>query len=304
MDRIRIATRKSALALWQARFVAEELKAKHPGLAVILVPMSTRGDQILDRPLARIGGKGLFLKELEQAMLEDRADIAVHSMKDVPAEMPPEFALGAILDRHDPRDALVSPDVHTVDDLSTAARVGTSSLRRQAQLLNWRPDLEVVSLRGNVNTRLEKLDRGDYDAILLAAAGLDRLEMSGRIGQRIPVERCLPAVAQGAIGIETRAGDNQVLELVGAVHDDSTGLCVSAERAFSATLGGSCQVPVAGHAQLKGRRIELAGLVASPDGQQLLRDTVEGMASDAESLGTQLGQRLLDAGARDILAAL
>ncbi|MDJ0653378.1 MAG: hydroxymethylbilane synthase [Xanthomonadales bacterium] len=304
MDRIRIATRKSALALWQARFVAEELKAKHPGLAVILVPMSTRGDQILDQPLARIGGKGLFLKELEQAMLEDRADIAVHSMKDVPAEMPPEFALGAILDRHDPRDALVSPDVHTVDDLSTAARVGTSSLRRQAQLLNWRPDLEVVSLRGNVNTRLEKLDRGDYDAILLAAAGLDRLEMSGRIGQRIPVERCLPAVAQGAIGIETRAGDNQVLELVGAVHDDSTGLCVSAERAFSATLGGSCQVPVAGHAQLKGRRIELAGLVASPDGQQLLRDTVEGMASDAESLGTQLGQRLLDAGARDILAAL
>ncbi len=304
LERIRIATRESALALWQARSVAGELARHHPGLAVELVPMTTRGDRLLDRPLAAIGGKGLFLKELEQALSAGAADIAVHSMKDVPNEIPSNFAVPVVLPRHDPRDALVSPRHARLDELPEGARVGTSSLRRRAQLLHRRPDLDVVSLRGNVNTRLDKLERGDFDAIILAAAGLDRLELGARIRVRIAPALSLPAVAQGAIAIEIRAGDRDCEALLEPLNDAPTAVCVTAERAFSARLGGSCQVPLAAYAELEGERLMLSGLVATPDGGRLLRDSIEGPMARAADLGHDLARRLTERGAGEILSAI
>lgn len=301
---IRIATRESELALWQARFVASELQSHHQSLEVELVPMTTRGDQMLDRPLAAIGGKGLFLKELELALLEGRADIAVHSMKDVPAELPEGLALPVVLQRHDPRDAFVSNHFEQLEQLPEAAVIGTSSLRRQAQLKRLRPDLQIKDLRGNVNTRLRKLDAGQYDAIILAAAGLDRLQMDDRVRQRIDPEISLPAVAQGVIGIECRADDEAVLAIIKAVNHGGSAVCVAAERSFSARLGGSCQVPLAAHATLKAETLQLAALVASPDGKEVVEGSTSGSILEAQALGLALAEDLFKRGADKILDSL
>ncbi|MGE0485138.1 MAG: hydroxymethylbilane synthase [Gammaproteobacteria bacterium] len=301
---LRIATRASALALWQSEHVAARLRAAHPGLDVALVPITTEGDRILDRPLAAIGGKGLFIKELEVAMAEGRADLAVHSMKDVPAELPVGFALVAILEREDPRDMLVSAVAGGLDGLPRGARVGTSSLRRQSQLLARRPDLVIDSLRGNVPTRLKRLRDGEFVAIVLAAAGLRRLELVDEACTPLAVSDMLPAVGQGAIGIECRAGDAAVAELC-AVLDDAASACrVRAERAMNARLGGSCHVPVAGHAVLHGAELTLDGLVAGVDGRDLIRQTATGPAAEAERIGRELADALLAAGADRILAQL
>jgi len=301
---IRIATRESLLALWQARHVEARLRAAHPGLRTELVPMTTRGDQLLDRPLAAIGGKGLFLKELEHALLDGRADIAVHSMKDVPAELPDGLEVPVILARHDPRDALVCPGHASLAELPEGARVGTSSLRRQAQLLRHHPQLRVASLRGNVQTRLRKLDEGEFDAILLACAGLDRLGLESRIRRRLEPHESLPAVAQGAIGIECRSGDADVWACIEPLHDRETALTVAAERAFSGALGGSCQVPLAGHAVFDDGGLILDGLVASPDGRHWVQGREAGLAEEAEAIGRALARQLIDRGAGDILATL
>lgn len=301
---IRIATRKSALALWQAEFIRTALRAVHPDLEVELVPMSTRGDQILDSPLAKVGGKGLFVKELEQALLDGRADIAVHSMKDVPVELPAGLALPAIVEREDPRDAFVSSVCGGLDDLPSGARVGTSSLRRQCQLRAMRPDLEILDLRGNVNTRLAKLDSGQYDAIVLACAGLKRLGFAERIRVEIAPEVILPAIGQGAIGIECRTDDSRVNSMIRSLADSRTTLCVSAERAMNARLMGGCQVPIAGFAQLTGDQIVLRGLVATPDGRQVLRGQVQGPSRQALELGNSLADELLRRGADRILREL
>ncbi|MEM9531180.1 MAG: hydroxymethylbilane synthase [Pseudomonadota bacterium] len=302
--KLRLATRESPLALWQAEHVKERLGNVAPEVDVELVPMTTRGDQLLNQPLAEIGGKGLFLKELEQAMLEDRADFAVHSLKDVPYEMPEGFELACVLERHDPRDALVSGQVDRLAALPEGAKVGTSSLRRRAQLLNWRSDLKIDSLRGNVNTRLKKLDAGEYDAIILATAGLERLDMADRIAERIDPEQSLPAVGQGVVAVECRAGDNATQDVLKRLHHMETALCIRAERAFSAALGGSCQLPMAAMAQRSGDRLSLEGLVASEDGQQLLRRSAEGAADEPEALGEALAATLREAGADQILDAL
>jgi hydroxymethylbilane synthase len=301
---IRIATRKSALALWQAEFIRTALRAVHQDLEVELVPMSTRGDQILDSPLAKVGGKGLFVKELEQALLDGRADIAVHSMKDVPVELPAGLALPAIVEREDPRDAFVSSVCGGLDDLPSGARVGTSSLRRQCQLRAMRPDLEILDLRGNVNTRLAKLDSGQYDAIVLACAGLKRLGFAERIRVEIAPEVILPAIGQGAIGIECRTDDARVNSMIRSLADSRTTLCVSAERAMNARLMGGCQVPIAGFAQLTGDQIVLRGLVATPDGRQVLRGQVQGPSRQALELGNSLADELLRRGADRILREL
>lgn len=301
-DRIRIATRESPLALWQAEYVKARLEAEHPGLVVELVGMTTQGDRILGVPLAKIGGKGLFIKELEQAMLEGRADIAVHSMKDVPMQMPEGFALAAICERGDPRDAFVSNTVACLSDLPEGARVGTSSLRRQCQLRGWRADLEILDLRGNVNTRLAKLDQGEFDAIILACAGLIRLGMRDRIRESINPLQCLPAVGQGAVGIEVREGDTAMLELLKPLHHESTALCVRAERAMNRRLEGGCQVPIAGYAELDGDTLCLRALVGSVDGSRQIEETRSGPASDPEALGLAVAETLLADGAGEILA--
>jgi hydroxymethylbilane synthase len=303
---LRIATRKSQLALWQAEHVAELLRSAHPGLLVELVPMSTKGDQILDRSLAAIGGKGLFIKELEVALEEGRADIAVHSMKDVPAELPPGFVIGAVLERADPRDALVTGLAATrnIQDLKPAARVGTSSLRRQAQLLAARPDLKIHALRGNVNTRLRRLDDGELDAIVLACAGLIRLGWEARITARLEVSESLPAVSQGVIGIECREDDADTRTRLAPLEHTATRLAMNAERAFSGRLGGSCQSPVAAHAELKEGRLTLAGLVAEPDGSRLLRDSLSGPTQEGVAIGEELAERVLSAGAGTLLERL
>jgi len=302
---VRIATRRSPLALWQAEHVAARLRAAHPGLTVELVPMVTRGDRILDSPLARIGGKGLFVKELERALLEGRADIAVHSMKDVPVALPPGLVIGAILEREDPRDALVAraPGLD-LDTLPKGARVGTSSLRRQCQLRARRPDLEVLDLRGNVGTRLARLDEGRYDAIVLAAAGLRRLGEARRITRPLAPEELLPAIAQGAIGVECRADDAPLRALLAPLEDGPTRICVEAERAFNARLGGGCQVPLAAHAVLERDVILVRGLVGRPDGTELVEGVVSGRPEDAGLLGRALAEDLLARGADRILAAL
>ena len=298
---LRIATRKSALALWQAEHVAARLRAMHPGLAVELVPMTTRGDEIADRPLATIGGKGLFLKELEVAMLEGRADLAVHSLKDVPAELEPGFVLPAMLPRADAADAFVSNDHTTLDALPRGARVGTSSLRRQAQLRAARPDLELLDLRGNVNTRLAKLDAGDYDAIVLACAGLERLGLAARIRQRLAAPDWLPAPGQAAIAIEARADQPAVLALLAALDDADTRITVGAERAMNHALGGSCTVPVAAWCVLAERGLHLRGLVGDASSGRLVRAEASGSVDQPERLGRQVADALLAQGAGDML---
>ncbi|WP_081616916.1 MULTISPECIES: hydroxymethylbilane synthase [unclassified Thioalkalivibrio] len=303
MKPLRIATRKSPLAMWQAEHVAARLRELHPDLPVELVGMTTQGDRVLDSPLARIGGKGLFVKELEIAMLEDRADIAVHSVKDVPMELPADLVLPVILDREDPLDAFVSNNYAHVDELPQGARVGSSSLRRQCQLRARRPDLQITDLRGNVNTRLGKLDAGEYDAILLAAAGLKRLGFDERIRARLEPAVSLPAVGQGAIAIECRENDPEVAALIAPLNDCDTSDRVRAERAFNRRLEGGCQVPLAAHATLDGDRLHLDGLVGAVDGSQLLRRQVEGPRGDAEALGVQLAEQLLELGAGELLAA-
>jgi hydroxymethylbilane synthase len=298
---IRIATRKSALALWQAEFVKAKLEEKHPGICVELVPMSTKGDRILDTPLAKIGGKGLFVKELENAMLEDRADIAVHSMKDVPVGFPEGLILHTICEREDPRDAFVSNQYKSLAELPQNSVVGTSSLRRQCQIREMRPDLQIKDLRGNVNTRLAKLDNGEYDAIILAAAGLIRLEMPERIAEYIEPEVSLPANGQGAVGIECREDDEHVKELLNALEHEPTRHRVVAERAMNRHLEGGCQVPIGAYAVLDGEQIWLRGLVGSTDGKQILRDEVSGNVNDADALGIELAKKLLAQGAKTIL---
>lgn len=301
MPLIRLATRESALALWQTEHVAARLRALHPGLEVQLVPMTTRGDQILDRALAAVGGKGLFLKELEVAMLEGRADAAVHSLKDVPMELDGPFVLAAILERADPFDAFVSNAHATLDALPRGARVGTSSLRRQAQLRALRPDLELLDLRGNVNTRLAKLDAGQYDAIILACAGLQRLRFDARIRERLTPPRLLPAVAQGAIAIECREGDAEIARLLRGLDDGTTRVCVEAERAMNRALHGSCHVPVAGFAELFNEKLLLRGAVGDASDGRLVRAEAKGSAADPESLGRRVAEALLAQGAGELL---
>ncbi|MFN7136540.1 MAG: hydroxymethylbilane synthase [Thermomonas sp.] len=303
MTRLRIATRKSPLALWQTEHVAARLQQAHPDLTVELVPLSTRGDEILDRSLAAIGGKGLFLKELELAMQRFDADCAVHSLKDVPMELEPGFALGAILARHDPADAFVSPRFADLAALPAGARVGTSSLRRQAQLRALRPDLDLRDLRGNVNTRLAKLDAGDYDAIVLACAGLERLGLGARVRARLAAPDWLPAPAQGAIAIECRSDDPATRALCAALDDPATRTCVEAERAMNRALHGSCHVPVAALATLAGARLHLQGLVGSAGDGRRVRAQAEGAADAPEALGQAVAQALLAQGARALLDA-
>ncbi|MGB0134916.1 hydroxymethylbilane synthase [Dokdonella sp.] len=305
MKQIRIATRKSALALWQAEHVAARLRAAHPDIDIELVPMTTRGDQVQDRPLSEIGGKGLFLKELEIAMLEGRADIAVHSLKDVPMELEPGFAIGAVLERADAADAFISNRASRLDELPKGARVGTSSLRRQAQLRALRPDLELLDLRGNVNTRLARLDDDHYDAIILACAGLERLGMADRIRSRLVAPDWLPAVAQGAIAIEQRLGDVQVAERIHALDDADTRRCVECERAMNRRLHGSCNVPIAGYCVETETGLALYGLVGDAATGRLVRAEVEGSGLDiGEALGKQVADLLLERGAKEILDGL
>ncbi|HVI25280.1 MAG TPA: hydroxymethylbilane synthase [Xanthomonadaceae bacterium] len=301
MTTLRIATRKSPLALWQTGHVAQRLRAAHPGLMVELVPLSTRGDEVLDRSLAAIGGKGLFLKELELAMQRGEADCAVHSLKDVPMELEPGFALPAILARADPADAFVSNRFADLDALPDGARVGTSSLRRQAQLRARRPDLALMDLRGNVNTRLAKLDAGDYDAIVLACAGLQRLGFEARIRARLAPPDWLPAPAQGAIAIECRDGDAATQALLAVLDDAPTRRCVEAERAMNRALHGSCHVPVAAFAQVQGEALALAGLVGSARDGRLVRAQARG--DEPQALGAGLAAELLAQGAGELLAA-
>lgn len=301
---IRIATRKSPLALWQAYYVKEALQQAHPGLEVELVTMVTKGDVILDTPLAKVGGKGLFVKELEVAMLEGRADLAVHSMKDVPVDFPPGLGLVTICEREDPRDAFVSNHYENIEQLPQGAVVGTCSLRRQCQLKAYRPDLVIKELRGNVGTRLSKLDAGEYDAIILAAAGLKRLELQERIRSFIEPEQSLPAVGQGAVGIECRTDDERMLELLAPLNHVETADRVKCERAMNLTLQGGCQVPIGSYALLEGDQIWLRALVGEPNGSHIVRGEIRGPRTDAEALGVQLAQQLLSQGADDILARL
>lgn len=298
---IRIATRKSALALWQAEHVADLLSDLPNVDKVELVPMSTRGDEVLDRSLQKIGGKGLFIKELEVAMLERRADIAVHSMKDVPADMPDGFSLAAVLARGNPFDALVSAQKFSFDTLPEKARVGSSSLRRQAQLLARRPDLQIEPLRGNVNTRLAKLDAGNYDAIVLACAGLERLGMADRIGISFSPEDLLPAAAQGVVGIECRADDSGIADILAQLVDPASNSTTSAERAVARRLQASCHSPVAAYATLDGDRLSLTALVASTDGRQVIRESLSGARAAAEDVGETLAEKLLELGAAALL---
>ncbi|WED26621.1 hydroxymethylbilane synthase [Vibrio sp. DW001] len=301
---VRIATRKSPLALWQAYFVRDALQAAHPGLEVELVTMVTKGDIILDSPLAKIGGKGLFVKELEVAMLEGRADLAVHSMKDVPVGFPEGLGLVTICKREDPRDAFVSNTYGSIDELPLGSIVGTCSLRRQCQLMEARPDLVIKELRGNVGTRLGKLDAGDYDAIILAAAGLKRLELKERIRSYIEPEQSLPAVGQGAVGIECRVDDERILKLLEPLNHADTADRVRCERAMNLTLEGGCQVPIGSYSLLDGDQIWLRALVGEPDGSKMVRGEIRGNRKDGETLGVELANQLLADGAKEILEKL
>lgn len=301
MKPLRIATRKSALALWQAEHVAARLRALHTDIAIELVPMTTRGDDIVDRPLASLGGKGLFLKELETSMLEDRADIAVHSFKDVPMDVDADFAIGAVLERADAADAFISTNFARLDELPHGARVGTSSLRRQAQLRALRPDLILLDLRGNVNTRLGKLDAGDYDAIILACAGLDRLGLGERIRTRLTAPQWLPAPAQGAIAIECRANDAATGALLDPLTDAATLRCVSAERAMNRRLHGSCTVPIAGYCMEVERGLALWGLVGDAATGRLVRADAVGLLDQPQELGEHVAAMLLERGAGEML---
>ena len=299
---LRIATRQSPLALWQAHFVKKQLELFHPQLTVELVPMVTRGDILLDTPLAKVGGKGLFVKELELALLDGRADIAVHSLKDVPVAFPEGLGLVTICERDDPRDAFVSNLYENLDALPVGSIIGTSSLRRQCQLAEQRPDLIIRSLRGNLGTRLGKLDAGEYDAIILAVAGLNRLEMQARIRYALPPEVSLPAVGQGAVGIECRLDDTHTQALLAPLNHYETAIRVSAERAMNIRLEGGCQVPIGSYAELNGDELWLRALVGAPDGLVMIRGERRGKAEDAVSMGISLAEELLANGAREILA--
>lgn len=298
---IRIATRQSALALWQADYVANALQQAHPGLQVELVKMVSRGDKILDAPLAKVGGKGLFVKELEEGMLRGDADIAVHSMKDVPMDFPEGLGLAVVCEREDPRDAFVSNNFKTLADLPRGARVGTSSLRRQCQILALRPDLKIDFLRGNVQTRLSKLDGGEFDAIILAAAGLKRLGLGQRITCFLDTRESLPAVGQGAVGIECRSDDTRMHEFLAPLNHAETWTRVAAERAMNFRLQGGCQAPIAGFAELQGDSLTLRGLVGRPDGTQIVRVEMNAGRDDAEALGAAAADELLAHGAAAIL---
>ena len=303
-DVLRIATRSSRLALWQAEHVRMCLNRVHPNLTFELIPITTTGDKIIDRPLAKIGGKGLFIKELEQALFDDRADLAVHSMKDVPVDIPDGLHIPVILVREDARDAVVTNVGVGFAELEPSATIGTSSLRRKSQLLACRNDLAVRDLRGNVTTRLEKLRQGEFDAIILAAAGLKRLGFGDQISSMFDPAEILPAVGQGAIGIECRCTDVRTRELIAPLHDRPSGLCVAAERSMSAALEGGCDLPLAGHATINGGELRLTGLVASADGRRIVRDEVSGLSDNAVELGLQLGETLLAGGAAEILNEL
>jgi hydroxymethylbilane synthase len=304
MKRLTIATRRSRLALWQAEHVKRRLETLHSGLQIVVLPLSTRGDELQDARLDEAGGKGLFVKELENAMAEGRADIAVHSMKDVPADLPPGFTLAAISAREDPRDALVSSKYESLKRMPAGAVIGTSSLRREAQIVAGNPALRVKLLRGNVETRLAKLDRGEYDAIVLAVAGLARLGLEARIRAKLAVEDLLPAPGQGALGIECLAARSEVIALVGPLADAATAACVRAERTVSRVLGGSCTIPLAAFAEKIDDRLRLRALVASPDGKRIARAECEGAASDPEALGARVAAELRSRGAAEILASI
>jgi len=301
---LRIATRKSPLALWQAEHVKSCLMEAHEGLEVELVTFTTQGDKILDTPLSKIGGKGLFVKELETAILEGKADIAAHSIKDVPMDFPDGLFLSTILEREESCDAFVSNTIDSVQKLPIGATIGTCSLRRQSQLLSKRPDLKIKDLRGNVNTRLKKLDDGDFDAIILACAGLIRLDMADRIKQRVPSSWILPAVGQGAIGLEARIDDEETLSLLSVLNHKDTADRVTAERAVNHRLEGGCQVPIASFAMLDGETLHLQALVGEPDGSKLVEGDISGNRNDAEELGTKLADELLSRGAKEILEKL
>jgi len=305
MTTLRIATRRSRLALWQAEHIAARLRSLQAGLAVELVPMSTRGDELLDQRLDNVGGKGLFVKELETAMSEGRAELAVHSMKDMPAELPPGFVLAAITAREDPRDAFVSSKYRNLAEMPAGATIGTSSLRRSAQIAERHPGLQVRLLRGNVDTRLAKLDRGEYDAVVLAAAGLERLGLAARITARLETGEMLPAPGQGALGVECLAASAEVRRLLDRLADKASSLCVRAERAVSLALGGSCTLPLGAYARrTQGNRLRLQGLIASADGKRVLRSELEGGAADPEAIGRGVAQELRRQGADEILAEL
>ncbi len=304
MKTLKIATRQSPLALWQAEHIRARLEALHADLTVELVTFVTQGDKILDTPLAKIGGKGLFVKELEAALMDGRADLAVHSMKDVPMALPEGLNLAVICEREDPLDAFVSNHYAHFSDLPQGAKVGTSSLRRKCQILKARPDLEIIDLRGNVGTRLSKLDDGQYDAIILASAGLKRLGLEQRIRHTIQPDLSLPAVGQGALGLECRSQDQAVLDLILPLMDVDTNVCVRAERAFNAYLEGGCQVPIAGYATLQDGQLQIEGRVGSVDGQTILKAVQVGAPEQAEQLGEQLAQALLAQGAGELLKAL
>lgn len=304
INRLRIATRESPLAIAQTEWVATTLKNHHPQLTVDIVGMTTRGDQILDQPLAKIGGKGLFIKELEVAMEDGRADIAVHSMKDVPMNLPPGFALVTVGAREDVADALVSNRFQSLAELPAGTVVGTSSLRRESQLRHHFPHLTIVPLRGNVNTRLRKLDTGEYDAIILAAAGLTRLGLSSRIRATLDTQQFIPAVAQGALGIEHRANDTNIAALLAPLTNAATTATITAERAFGRRLSASCDVPLGAYAALQGGQIVMRGFVASVDGKTRIADSISGRIDDADAIGTALARNLLSAGADRILVAL
>jgi hydroxymethylbilane synthase len=301
MKKLVIATRRSRLALWQAEHIGQRLGKLHAGLAIELLALTTRGDELLDRRLDAAGGKGLFVKELETAMAEGRADLAVHSIKDVPADLPPGFALAAITAREDPRDVFVSSKYPSIGAMPKAATLGTSSLRRSAQIAERHPGIEVRLLRGNVDTRLAKLDRGEYDAIVLAAAGLTRLGLEARITRRLEADEMLPAPGQGALGIECVAGRAEIAALLAPLGDPPTTLCVRAERAVSRALGGSCALPLAAYAELHASRIKLRALVASTDGKRVIRCEVEGDAADPQGLGERAASDLRRQGAEEIL---
>lgn len=303
---LRITSRKSRLAMWQAEHVKSRLEQIHPDLEVEIIGMTTRGDQLLDSPLSKIGGKGLFVKELERAMLEGEADLAVHSMKDVPMEFPKGLMLGAILERHDPRDAFVSNQYQSLEELPQGAVLGTSSLRRQCQLHALRPDVDIRFLRGNIQTRMSKLDAGEYDAIILAASGLKRMDYHQRIRMELAAEICLPAGGQGALGLELRTDDEETLALIKPLIDADSTACVTAERALNKHLNGGCQVPIGCYAVLEqgGDILYLRGLVGSPDGSQMLTAEARSSRHEAEALGVKVAEDLLAQGAGEILAAV
>ncbi len=303
-NKLIIGTRKSVLALWQAEYVAQRLREQYPGLTVELLPVSTRGDEILNRPLAEIGGKGLFIRELEELMREGRADMAVHSLKDMPAELPEDFTLAAVTDREDPRDAFVSLRYPGVEALPAGAKVGTSSLRRQSQLLHRRPDLVVESLRGNVQTRLRKLDEGQYDAVILAAAGLKRLGLGDRIASYLSTEDSIPAAGQGVMAVEVRKNDEETRQMLAFLHNARVASCIAAERAFLGCVGGDCKVPAGAFAAEDGDGLRVDAFIASEDGQTFYRRSVCGALPDAERLGTAVADALLDDGGRAVLEAI